>query len=516
VESLNWLLSGFAEAISPLNLLVAVVGTFVGTLVGVLPGLGPTSAIAILLPLTGVLGPTEGIIMLAGIYYGAMYGGSTTAILLNIPGEVSSVPTCLDGYPLAQQGKGGPALGIAAIGSFVAGTISIFGLVFFAPFLAEQALRFGPPEFFALLLMSFTVIINLAGASLLKALLMGGFGFLVSMVGLGPASGLPRLTFGSDTLLGGFEMISIIIGLFAVTEVLKGIEEKRSAIVLGKIGRVYPGLQDLRQSFKAMFRGGLLGFLMGLLPGGSPAVTTFLAYDLEKKLSKHPEDFGKGAIEGVAAPESANNATSSAGFIPLFALGVPASPPLAVLLGGLMIYGLAPGPLLFEQHADFVWTVIASMFVGNLMLLVFNLPLVGIWAKLTAIPYGIMAPVILLLSLIGAYSVRNSFFDVTVAIMFGGLGYLFHKYRWPVVPFILSFILGPLLEQSLIQSMAMSAGNPLIFLQRPISASLLIISAVLLLLAIKLMRRTNRRIVQETEMKTVDNNLQHPAANDLS
>lgn len=493
------LLSGFADAVTPVNLLVAALGTFVGTLVGVLPGLGPTSAIAILLPLTTVLGPTQGIIMLAGIYYGAMYGGSTTAILLNIPGEVSSVPTCLDGYPLAQKGKGGPALGIAAIGSFAAGTLSIFGLVFFAPFLADQALKFGPPEYFALLLMALTVIVNLAGTSLLKALLMGGFGFLISMVGLGPASGVPRLTFGNDTLVGGFEMISIVIGLFAITEVLKGIEEKRSAIVFGKVGRVYPSLQDLRKSSKAIFRGGLLGFLMGLLPGGSPAVTTFLAYDLEKKLSKQPHEFGQGAIEGVAAPESANNATSSAGFIPLFALGVPASPPLAVLLGGLMIYGLAPGPLLFEQHADFVWTVIASMFIGNVMLLVLNLPLVGMWAKLTSVPYGIMAPVILLLSLIGAYSVRNSLFDVTVALVFGGLGYLFHKFQWPVVPFILTFILGPLIEQSFTQSMAMSAGSPLIFLQRPISVSLLLLSAALLFISMKLMRRTNKRISQETD-----------------
>lgn len=493
------LLSGFADAVTPVNLLVAALGTFVGTLVGVLPGLGPTSAIAILLPLTTVLGPTQGIIMLAGIYYGAMYGGSTTAILLNIPGEVSSVPTCLDGYPLAQKGKGGPALGIAAIGSFAAGTLSIFGLVFFAPFLADQALKFGPPEYFTLLLMALTVIVNLAGTSLLKALLMGGFGFLISMVGLGPASGVPRLTFGNDTLVGGFEMISIVIGLFAITEVLKGIEEKRSAIVFSKVGRVYPSLQDLRKSSKAMFRGGLLGFLMGLLPGGSPAVTTFLAYDLEKKLSKQPHEFGQGAIEGVAAPESANNATSSAGFIPLFALGVPASPPLAVLLGGLMIYGLAPGPLLFEQHADFVWTVIASMFIGNLMLLVLNLPLVGMWAKLTSVPYGIMAPVILLLSLIGAYSVRNSLFDVTVALVFGGLGYLFHKFQWPVVPFILTFILGPLIEQSFTQSMAMSAGSPLIFLQRPISVSLLLLSAALLFISMKLMRRTNKRISQETD-----------------
>lgn len=497
METLSLLFSGFADAITPTNLLVAAIGTLVGTLVGVLPGLGPTSAIAILLPLTSVLGPTQGIIMLAGIYYGAMYGGSTTAILLNIPGEVSSVPTCLDGYPLAKQGKGGPALGIAAIGSFVAGTLGVVGLVFFAPFLAEQALKFGPPEYFALMLMALTVIVNLSGTSIIKALIMGCMGFLVSMVGLGPASGIPRLTFGSDTLTGGIEMISIIIGLFSITEVLKGIEEKRAAIMPNKIGRVYPDKHDLRKSGGAMVRGGLLGFLMGLLPGGSPAVTTFLAYDLEKKISKHPERFGKGAMEGVAAPEAANNATSSAGFIPLFALGIPASPPLAVLLAGLMIYGLAPGPVLFAQNASFVWTVIASMFVGNVLLLILNLPLVGMWARLTRIPYGIMAPVILMLSFIGAYSVRNSMFDVGIAMLFGIFGYLFYKYRWPVVPFVLCFILGPLLEQSFTQSMAMSAGSLLIFLERPVSLTLIVLSAALLVVSVKLIRRTKKRLVQE-------------------
>jgi putative tricarboxylic transport membrane protein len=388
MESLQMLLSGFSSSLEPMNILMAAIGAFVGTTVGVLPGLGPASAIAILLPLTAILSPTKAIIMLAGIYYGAMYGGSSTAILLNIPGEVASVPTCLDGYPMAQQGRGGPALGIAAIGSFFAGIMGVVFLVFFAPLFAEQALKFGPPEYFCLMLLALTVVISLGGASISKALAMAFFGYLLSLIGMGTMTNMPRLTFGIMELWGGIDVISMVIGLFAISEVLNGIEEKKVAISMGNIGSVFPSFDDLRQSAKAILRGSGLGFVMGLLPGCSPAVTTFLAYDLEKKFSKTPERFGKGAIEGVAAPESANNATSSAGFIPLFALGIPSSPPLAVLLGGLMIYGLTPGPLLFEQNADFVWTVIASMFIGNFMCLVLNLPLVGLWAKLTQIPYG--------------------------------------------------------------------------------------------------------------------------------
>ncbi len=495
MSALSMLLSGFADAITPINLAMAALGAIMGTLVGMLPGIGPTSAIAILLPLTTVLGPTQGIIMLAGIYYGAMYGGSTTSILLNIPGEVSSVPTCLDGYPLAKQGRGGPALGIAAIASFLAGILGVVGLVFFAPALADQALKFGPPEYFALMVLAFTVIVNLAGNSLIKGLIMGLFGYVLSMIGLGATDGLMRFTFGSESLSAGVEMISVIIGLFAIAEVIKGMEEKQIAISLGNIGSVYPGRKDISKSFGAMLRGSAVGFFMGLLPGCSTAVTTFLAYDLEKKVSKTPERFGKGAIEGVAAPEAANNATSSAGFIPLFALGIPSSAPLAVLLAGLMIYGLAPGPVLFETSGSFVWTVIASMFIGNVMLLILNLPLVGLWAKLTQIPYGIMAPVILTLSIIGAYTVRNSLFDVLVALMFGVIGYFLQKYRWPVVPLILSFILGPIMERSFVQSIVMSSGNYSIFFVRPISLVLMLAAAVLLVVSLFLNQRTKRRVV---------------------
>ena len=494
MESLHMLISGFSSALEPVNILMAAIGALVGTMVGVLPGLGPASAIAILLPLTAVLKPTQAIIMLAGIYYGAMYGGSTTSILLNIPGEVASVPTCLDGYPMAQQGRGGPALGIAAIGSFVAGIMGVVALVFFAPLFADQALKFGPPEYFCLMLLALTAVISFGGASISKALAMSFLGYLLSLIGMGMMTNMPRLCFGYSPLWSGLDIISIVIGLFAICEVLNGIEQKKVSISMGNIGSVFPALNDLRQSAMSIFRGGTLGFFLGLLPGCSPAITTFLAYDFEKKCSKTPERFGHGAIEGVAAPESANNATSSAGFIPLFALGIPSSPPLAVLLGGLMIYGLTPGPLLFERNAEFVWTVIASMFIGNAMCLVLNLPLVGLWAKLTQIPYGILAPIILLISIVGTYTVRNDMFDVLVALIFGVSGYFLNKFDWPVVPFIICFMLGPLLERSLLQSFSMAFESPLIFFQRPIALTLIVVTGVLLIISIKLRRRTKSRI----------------------
>jgi len=476
---------------------MAFVGVFLGTAVGVLPGLGPTSAIALLIPLTSVLEPVPAIIMMAGIFYGAMYGGSTTAILLNIPGEVASVPTCLDGYPMAQQGKGGKALGISAIGSFIAGSLGIVGLTFFAPFLADQALRFGPPEYFGLMMLALTVMVGLSGASLLKALMMGCLGYLLSLVGIGHLSGHPRFNYDTITLYGGFDIISIVIGVFAISEVLTGLEEERKAVAVEKIGNVYPSWKDLKQSIGAILRGTGLGFFLGLLPGCAPAVTTFLAYDAEVKISRNPEKFGKGAIEGVASPESANNATSQAGFVPLFALGIPASPPMAILLGGLMIYGLQPGPMLFEEHPQFVWTIIASMYIGNMMLIILNLPLVGMWARLTRVPYGIMGPVILIVSIVGSYSVRNSLFDVLMCLIFGIMGYFMRKYQWPAVPFVLCYILGPMLERALIESLAISGGSLLIFFQRPISLGLIIAASVLLLISIRLLARTGRQIVKE-------------------
>jgi len=501
METIMYLWGGLSEVITPSNLFIVLLGSLLGTLVGVLPGLGPTSAIAVLLPVTTILEPAQGLMMMAGIYYGSMYGGSTTAILMNIPGESSSVPTTLDGYPLAKMGRAGSALGIAAIGSFSAGIIGLLGLVLFAPFLADQALKFGPPEYFTLMLIALLVLFNLTGYSLRKSILMGLFGFFVSLVGIGMTTGMPRFNFGFSFLTGGFDMVSIIIGLFAITEVLKGLEEDRTARKRVKIKRVYPTKKDLQQSKNAILRGSLLGFFLGILPGISATITSFLSYDLEKKLSKQPEKFGKGAIEGVAGPESANNATSSGGFIPLLSLGIPASPPLAVLLAALMIYGLTPGPLLFEQNSQMVWMVIASMLLGNIFLLVLNLPLVGLWAKLTEVPFGILAPIILLVSVLGAYSVRNSMFDVTVAIIFGILGYLFHKFHWPIIPFVLCTVLGPKIESSFIQSMEMSSGNLFIFVERPISLAILLLAVVFLVISIFLMKRTKKRLMQETGEK---------------
>lgn len=498
IDSITALGNGFFEALSPINLLMAALGALIGTFVGVLPGLGPTSAIAILLPLTSVLEPAQAIIMLAGIYYGAMYGGSTTAILLNIPGEASSVPTCLDGYPLAKQGKGGPALGIAAISSFAAGMIGVVGLVLFAPFLAEQALKFGPPEMFAVMILALTVTAGLTGGSMVKSLIMGALGFLLSMVGIAANSGLFRFQFGISALSGGFDMISIIVGLFAITEVLKSIGEKRTAISADQIGKVYPSRKDLRQSAGATAIGSFIGFVMGLLPGCSAAVTSFLSYDVVKKLSKRRRHlFGHGAIEGVAAPEAANNATSSAGFIPLFSLGIPASPPLAVLLAGLMIYGITPGPAMFEEKDSIVWVVIASMVLGNIMLLALNLPLIGLWTRLTRVPFGIMAPIILMLSVIGVYSVRNNLFDVAVAIVFGFVGYFLHKYNWPTMPLILCFILGPLMEQAYTQSMVLSRGSFSIFFNRPLACVFLVASVSMLVVSWVLVQRTKRRVKEE-------------------
>ncbi len=496
MEVINQLLNGFGTALSPTNLMMASLGALLGTLVGVLPGLGPTAAIAILFPLTTVLAPTPAIIMLAGIYYGAMYGGSTTAILLNIPGEVASVPTCLDGYPLAQQGKGGPALGVAAIGSFVAGTLGVVALTFFAPFLADQALRFGPPEYFGLMVLAFTVVASLSGASLVKGLAMAVLGYFVSLIGMGPSTAEPRFTFGYIPLYGGVELIALVVGLFAISEVFLGLEEARVTIA-PRIRNVFPSAADLKRSFPAMLRGTAIGFFLGLLPGCAPGVTAFLAYDAEKKVSRHPERFGKGAIEGVASPESANNATSSAGFIPLMALGIPGSPPLAVLLGGLMVYGLQPGPLLFQRNPDFVWTLVASLYIGNVILLILNLPLIGMWVWLTRIPYGILGPTILLLAFLGTYTVRNSMFDVAVSLVFGFLGYVLRKYQWPLAPLLLAYILGPLLEKYLIQSLSMSGGSPWIFVQRGLSLSLIMASILLLGISLALIRYTVSRVRQE-------------------
>lgn len=478
-ESFGNLMHGFTIALTMDNLIFGFLGCLLGTLIGVLPGIGPTSGIAMLLPLTTVLEPTSAIIMLAGLYYGAMYGGSTTAILVNIPGEVSSVPTALDGYKMALKGKAGLALSMAAISSFFAGTLSLVGLTFFAPSLAKVSLRFGPPEYFALMVLALSVVVNLSGRSLLKGLISGLLGFLIASIGMDPMTGVARFSYGNLNLMSGIDFISVIIGLFAISEILGNAGSNMTTVFNERIEGLWPKPRELIYALPTMIRSTVIGFFMGLLPGCSPAVTSFIAYDTEKRLSKNPENFGRGELLGIVAPEGANNATTSGGFVPLMSFGIPSGPALAVLLGGLMIYGLQPGPTLFEKHGDFVWAVIASMYVGNVILLILNLPLVAIWVKLVRIPYPILAPLVLVFSFLGAFSVRFRLFDVGVALFFGLFGWLLKKTGFPASPLILCLILADLFETSLKQSLSMSQGNPLIFLSRPLSLVLIVLAIIL-------------------------------------
>ena len=468
--SWDYLFHGFATALSLQNLFWALVGSFIGTLVGVLPGIGPASGIAILLPMTTVLPPTSAIIMMAAIYYGAMYGGSTTSITVNIPGEASSVATAIDGYEMAKQGRAGPALAISAISSFFAGTLSLIGLTFFAPILANFAVVFGPPEYFALMFMGLSLIISLSGRALLKGIISMALGLMAALIGQDPLTGAARLTFGSSQLNAGVDFISVIVGLFAISEVMVNVEQKISAISQMKIGKLMPTWADMKQCTGTMLRCTAVGFFLGLLPGCAPSVTAFVAYDVEKRVSKHPERFGHGAIEGVCAPEGANNATSTAGFVPLFSFGLPVAPSMAVLLGGLMMYGLQPGPMLFKTNPDFVWAVIASMYIGNVMLLVLNLPLVGMWARICVIPFYILGPLIIYFSVLGTYSIRFVALDVWIMLIFGVAGYFMRKLGFPIAPMVLATILAPMLETSLGQSLLISQGSPLIFFTHPISA----------------------------------------------
>ncbi len=492
MEVFSNLLLGAQVALSPINLLYCFLGVLVGTLIGVLPGIGPTAGIAILIPISLGLPPASAIILLAGIYYGAMYGGSTTSILLSVPGEAASVITCLDGYKLARQGRAGPALGMAAIASFVAGTFSQMGLMLLAPPLADIALDFGPPEYFSLMLLGLTMIIGLSGKSLLKGLIAGVFGLMVAMVGQDPMTGLARYTYGSLDLLGGIDFISVAVGLFAYAEIMSNAEGSMREVFSGKLKGLLPTLQDWKDSAAALIRGSVLGFFVGIIPGGSPTVASFLSYDLERRSSKHPERFGTGVIEGVAAPEGANNAAVGGGLIPMLTLGIPPSAPLAVLLGALMVHGVRPGPILFDQNPEVVWGLIVSMYVGNVMLLVLNLPLVGLWARLITVPYPVLAPIVLSLCIIGTYSIRNNLIDVWVSVIFGVIGFIMRKLEIPAAPVVLTLVLSHMFENALRQSMVMSGGDPTIFLTRPMSLALLIAVVVLLALSALEGRRTAR------------------------
>jgi putative tricarboxylic transport membrane protein len=491
------LLDGFVRAVSPMNLWYCFLGSLLGTLVGVLPALGPAATIAILLPVTAYLDATQSIIMLAGIFYGAMYGGSTTSILMNIPGEAASVPTCLDGYQMTKQGRAGEALAIAAIGSFIAGTLGVIFLSFAGPVLAEFALVFGSPEYFGLMFFSFSAIFSFSGKDLLKGVSAGLAGVILATIGIDPLSGIHRLAFGIPQFLQGLDVVPVLIGIFGVGEVLYSAEEHICNVYEGKLGRIIPMGKELVKGLWASMRGTVIGIATGLFPGLMPSVVTFIAYDIEKRISKYPQKFGTGVIEGVASPEAANNANCQAGFIPLFALGIPTTPIAAMLLASLMIYGLPVGPMLFQQHGDFAWTVIASMYIGNVMLLILNLPLVGLWARLCLIPYRIIGPIILGAVFVGAYSIRNSMFDIWTAIIFGLVGYVMKKRDWPIAPVILGFILGPLLEQHFRSSVQGAGGSLLIFIQRPICAVFILLGIVLILMTQKLWLRVSKQEAYE-------------------
>lgn len=479
------LVNGFSIALAPWNLVYAWLGAVLGTAIGVLPGLGPPATIALLLPATYRMDPVGAVIMVAGIFYGAMYGGSTTSILLNIPGEAASVVTCLDGYKMARRGRAGPALGICAIGSFVAGTLSIVGLSLLAPPLAAFALRFGPPEYFALIVLGLLMAVYLSEGSALKGLVMMVLGLLIGMIGLDPVLGAERFTLGLQRLTDGVDFVVVTMGLFGIAEVLTNLASPEVRQVFKTTLRgLLPNREEWRRSWPAMTRGSLLGFFIGILPGGGAIVSSFIAYAVEKRLSKHPERFGTGVIEGVAAPEAANNAAAGSSFIPLLTLGIPGNASIAMIFVALMIHGIRPGPLLIQEHPDLFWGTVASMYIGNVMLLVLNLPLVGLWVKLLEVPYRYLAALVVVMCIVGAYSVSNDVFDVGLMVFFGVLGYLFRLGGLPPAPLVLAMILGPQLERSLQQSLIASGGNPLVFVERPLAAALLSLGVLLLLLPV--------------------------------
>jgi len=482
MDIFNNLATGFAVALAPINLLYCFLGSFIGTAIGVLPGLGPPATIALLLPVTYGIPATSAVILLAGIFYGAMYGGSTTSILLNIPGEAASVVTCLDGYQMARQGRAGAALAISAFGSFIAGTLSIVGLMLLAPPLAAFAIKFGPPENFALLVLGLMMVGYLAGGSMTKGLMMACLGLLLGTVGLDPIMGTQRFTYGIFKLSEGFEFILVAMGLFGIGEVLVNVEQTIKAEVFEtKLRGLLPNREEWRTSAAPIARGSLLGFFIGVLPGGGAIISSFISYALEKKLSKHPERFGKGAIEGVAAPEAANNSAATGSFIPLLTLGIPGNASIAMIFAALLIHGIRPGPLLVAEKPEVFWGLVASMYIGNVMLLVLNLPLIGLWVRLLRVPYPLLAPLILVFVLIGAYSVNNSAFDVGITIAFGFFGYLMRKFAFEPAPLVLAMILGPQLEASLRRSLIYSHGELGVFFERPIAAALMALALLMLL-----------------------------------
>ncbi|MBM3623581.1 MAG: tripartite tricarboxylate transporter permease [Alphaproteobacteria bacterium] len=486
MDLLNHVIQGFGVALSFQNLLYCLIGCMVGTLIGVLPGIGPVATIAMLLPLTFKLPPTSALIMLAGIYYGASYGGSTTAILVNLPGEASSVVTTLDGYKMAQKGRAGAALSISAVGSFFAGTFGTVLIVLFAPMLTAMAQKFGPAEYCSLMALGLVAAVVLASGSVIKAIAMVFLGLLIGLIGTDVNTGAQRYTFNIPELSDGIDFAPIAMGLFGIAEIIGNLEKRVGGrhVVAAKISSLWPTREEARLAAPAIVRGTTLGSLLGVLPGGGPTLAAFSSYTLEKKLSKTPQEFGKGAVQGVAAPEAANNAAAQTSFIPMLTLGIPSNAVMALMVGAMIIQGIQPGPEVMTKKPDLFWGMIASMWIGNAMLVIINLPLIGMWVRLLTVPYRFLYPAILLFCCIGAYSLQNSDFHVMMVAIFGVIGYIFLKLGCEGAPFLLGLVLGPQMEEYFRRAMLLSRGDATVFLTRPISAGLLIVTALLLLLMV--------------------------------
>jgi TctA family transporter len=477
MEVFQNLVFGFSVALSIQNLFYCFIGCLLGTLIGVLPGIGPLATIAMLTPITFSISPVGALIMLAGIYYGAQYGGSTTAILVNLPGETSAVVTCIDGYQMARKGRAGPALGIAAIGSFFAGTVCTLIIALFGPAVAELALEFGPAEYFSLMLMGLVAAAMLAQGDMVKSLAMVAMGLLLGTVGTDVNSGWRRFSFDMAELADGIGFVVLAVGVFAVGEIVANLgHSNKGAVFVAKVGSLFPTRDDLKRSIGPITRGTLIGAFFGVLPGTGPSIASFSSYMVEKKVSKDPSRFGRGAIEGVAGPESANNADAQCKFIPMLTLGIPASGTMALMLGALMIHGIAPGPTVMTQRPDLFWGLIVSMWIGNLMLVILNLPLVGLWTSLLRVPYRMLFPAIIVFSCIGIYSLQTNAFDLYITALFGILGFLWMKLGCPPAPMLLGFVLGPMMEENLRRAMLMSRGDPTVFVTQPISLGFIIVT----------------------------------------
>jgi TctA family transporter len=485
MELLAHLALGFSTAITPLNLLYCLIGVFLGTLIGVLPGLGPTATIAMLLPVTFALPPVSALIMLAGIYYGSQYGGSTTSILVNLPGEAASVVTTLDGYQMARRGRAGVALATAAIGSFFAGTVATLLLALFAPPLADMALKFGPADYFSLMVLGLVASVVLAQGSLLHAIGMVLLGLLLGLVGSDVTSGTQRFTFDFPQLADGINFVIVAMGMFGLAEIIRNLEdEKNRSVILAKISNLMPTKEDWKRIVGPILRGTAIGSAVGILPGSGSILGAFAAYSIEKKISKNSAEFGKGAIEGVAAPQAANNAGAPTSFIPMLTLGIPSNPVMALMIGAMIIQGIQPGPSVLKEQPALFWGIVASMWIGNLFLVILNLPLIGLWVRMIMVPYQLLYPAILVFCGIGVFSLNNNEFDIYLMGLFGFLGYVFSKLGCEPAPMLLAFILGPMMEKYLRRAMLISRGDPMVFVTRPISATLLALAALALLLVL--------------------------------